>query len=75
MMIPDWLSRKLNSRNIDISITQLNVGPWTRMLVELRDSFDKKGGKYWAQTFDTDDPGINDEVIAYIMQFMDTRIH
>lgn len=74
-MIPEWLSRKLNSRNIDISITQLNVGPWVRMLVELRDSADKKGGKSWAQTFDPNDPEVITKVTAYILQFMDTSIH
>lgn len=74
-MIPEWLSRKLNARNIDISITQINVGPWIRMLVELRDSADKKDGKSWAQTFDPNDPDMIDKMTAYILQFMDTSIH
>ena len=74
-MIPEWLSRKLRNRNIDISITQINVGPSIRMLVELRDSADKKGGKSWAQTFDPNDPEITTKVTAYILQFMDTSIH
>lgn len=74
-MIPEWLSRKLNSRNIDISITKINVGPWVRMLVELRDSADKKGGKSWAQTFDPEDPEMISKITAYILQFMDTSIH
>lgn len=74
-MIPEWLSNKLNSRNIDISITKLNVGPWVRMLVELRDSADKKGGKSWAQTFDPEDPEMISKMTAYILQFMDTSIH
>lgn len=74
-MISEWLSRKLRNRNIDISITQLNVGPWVRMLVELRDSADKKGGKSWAQTFDPEDPEMISKITAYILQFMDTSIH
>lgn len=74
-MIPEWLSHKLRSRNIDVSITQINVGPWTRMLVELRDSADKKGGKSWAQTFDPEDPEMISKMTAYILQFMDTSIH
>jgi hypothetical protein len=74
-MIPEWLSRKLRNRNIDISITQINVGPWVRMLVELRDSADKKSGKSWAQTFDPEDPEMENKVTAYILQFMDTSIH
>lgn len=74
-MIPEWLSRKLNARNIDISITKLNVGPWIRILVELRDSADKKGGKSWAQTFDPNDPEVSSKITAYILQFMDTSIH
>lgn len=74
-MIPEWLSRKLNSRNIDISITKLNVGPRIRTLVELRDSADKKGGKSWAQTFDPEDPEMITKMTAYILQFMDTSIH
>lgn len=74
-MIPEWLSRKLRSRNIDISITQINVGPRIRMLVELRDSADKKGGKSWAQTFDPEDPEMISKMTAYILQFMDTSIH
>ena len=74
-MIPEWLSSKLRNRNIDISITQINVGPWTRTLVELRDSADKKGGKSWAQTFDPNDPEMTDKMTAYILQFMDTSIH
>ena len=74
-MIPEWLSRKLCSRNIDISITKINDGSKTRMLVELRDSADKKGGKSWAQTFDPEDPDIITKITAYILQFMDTSIH
>lgn len=74
-MIPEWLSRKLRSRNIDISITQLNVRSKGRILVELRDSADKKGGKSWAQTFDPDDPEMISKMKAYILQFMDTSIH
>ena len=74
-MIPEWLSRKLRNRNIDISITQLNDGSKIRMLVELRDSADKKGGKSWAQTFDPEDPEMINKMTAYIMQFMDTSIH
>ena len=74
-MIPEWLSRKLNSRNIDISITQLNARSMGRILVELRDSADKKGGKSWAQTFDPEDPEMINKMTAYILQFMDTSIH
>lgn len=74
-MIPEWLSRKLHNKGIDISITQINVGPSIRMLVELRDSADKKGGKSWAQTFDPEDPEIITKMTAYILQFMDTSIH
>lgn len=74
-MIPEWLSRKLCSRNIDISITQINDGSKTRMLVELRDAADKKGGKSWAQTFYPDDPEMISKMTAYILQFMDTTIH
>lgn len=74
-MIPEWLSRKLRNRNIDISITQINDGSKIRMLVELRDSADKKGGKSWAQTFDPDDPEMINKMTAYILQFMDTSIH
>lgn len=74
-MIPEWLSHKLRSRNIDISITQLNVRSKGRILVELRDSADKKGGKSWAQTFDPDDPEMISKMKAYILQFMDTSIH
>ena len=74
-MIPDWLSHKLRSRNIDISITQLNVRSKGRILVELRDSADKKGGKSWAQTFDPNDPEMISKMTAYILQFMDTSIH
>ena len=74
-MIPDWLSHKLRSRNIDISITQLNTRSMGRILVELRDSADKKGGKSWAQTFDPNDPEMISKMTAYILQFMDTRIH
>lgn len=74
-MIPEWLSHKLNSRNIDISITKLNAQSKGRMLVEIRDSADKKGGKSWAQTFDPDDPEMISKMTAYILQFMDTSIH
>lgn len=74
-MIPEWLSHKLRSRNIDISITQLNDGSKIRILVELRDSADKKGGKSWAQTFDPEDPEMISKMTAYILQFMDTSIH
>ena len=74
-MIPEWLSRKLRSRNIDISITRLNAQSNGRMLVELRDSADKKGGKSWAQTFDPEDPEMISKMTAYILQFMDTSIH
>lgn len=74
-LLPEWLSRKLHSRNIDISITQINVGPQIRMLVELRDSADKKGGKSWAQTFDPSELDISDKISAYIIQFMNTTIH
>lgn len=74
-MIPEWLSHKLHSRNIDISITKLNARSMGRILLELRDSPDKKGGKYWAQTFDPDDPEMISKMTAYILQFMDTNIH
>ena len=74
-MIPEWLCHKLNSRNIDVSITQLNARSNGRMLVELRDSADKKGGKSWAQTFDPEDPEMITKITAYILQFMDTNIH
>ena len=74
-MIPEWLSNKLRNRNIDISITQLNDGSKIRMLVELRDSADKKGGKSWAQTFDPSELDISDKMSAYIIQFMNTTIH
>ena len=74
-MIPEWLSRKLCSRNIDISITKINDGSKVQILVELRDSADKKGGKSWAQTFDPDDPEMISKMTAYILQFMDTSIH
>lgn len=74
-LLPEWLSRKLRSRNIDISITQLNARSMGRILVELRDSADKKGGKSWAQTFDPDDPEMMTKMTAYILQFMDTTIH
>ena len=74
-MIPEWLSHKLRSRNIDISITKLNARSMGRILVELRDSADKKGGKSWAQTFDPEDPEMDSKVTAYVLQFMDTSIH
>jgi len=74
-MIPEWLCRKLRSRNIDISITKLNARSMGQILVELRDSTDKKSGKSWAQTFDPDDPEITKKVTAYILQFMNTSIH
>lgn len=71
-MIPEWLCRKLHYRNIDFYITHLNNG---MLLLELRDSADKKGGKYWAQTFYPDDPEMISKMTAYILQFMDTTIH
>jgi hypothetical protein len=74
-MIPEWLSHKLRNRNIDISITKLNARSMDRILVELRDSADKKGGKSWAQTFDPSELDISDKMSAYIIQFMNTSIH
>lgn len=71
-MIPEWLCHKLYNRKIDYHITRLNNG---MLLLELRDSADKKGGKYWCQTFDTSELDISDKMCAYVIQFMNTSIH
>lgn len=71
-MIPEWLCRKLHHRKIDYHITHLNNG---MLLLELRDSADKKSGKYWAQTFNPSELDVSDKMGAYVIQFMDTSIH